>query len=187
MRWPKTLRNAELQRYGWLALSSLDCRAEDLVRFIVEQKKILEAFCFKDDGILKQKMTFTYRIYYEDTDAGGVVYYANYLKFFERARTDFLRQKGISQSELAKNEGLIFVVRRCEIDYVLAAKLDDEVEVSVAIKERRAASLVMTQEMKNASRVLSRLQVEVACIDATTFKPKKIPQHLLQKLENDAR
>ena len=132
-------------------------------------------------------MNFTYRIYYEDTDAGGVVYYANYLKFFERARTDFLRQKRISQSELAKSAGLVFVVRRCEIDYISAAKLDDEVEVSVAIKERRAASLVMSQEMKIAARILSRLQVEVACVDAASFKPKKIPQELLQKLENDAR
>ena len=72
-----------------------------------------------------------YRVYYEDTDAGGVVYYANYLKFFERARTDFLRALNISQNELLQSEKLIFVVRRCEIDYVSPAKLDDLVEVYV--------------------------------------------------------
>ena len=68
---------------------------------------------------------FNYRVYYEDTDCGGVVYYANYLKFFERARTDFLRLLGISQSELVTKENLIFVVKRCEIDYIFSAKLDD--------------------------------------------------------------
>ena len=78
---------------------------------------------------------FTYRIYYEDTDAGGVVYYANYLKFFERARTDFLRTLEISQSDLAQKENLVFVVRKCEIDYLTPARLDDLVNVSVKIKE----------------------------------------------------
>jgi tol-pal system-associated acyl-CoA thioesterase len=71
----------------------------------------------------------TYRIYFEDTDAGGVVYYANYLKFFERARTDFLRALNISQSELAAMENLIFVVRKCQIEYISPAKLDDLVKV----------------------------------------------------------
>ena len=73
---------------------------------------------------------FNYRIYFEDTDAGGIVYYANYLKFYERARTDFLRARGISQQKLAKEENIGFVVRRCEIEYISPAILDNEIEVS---------------------------------------------------------
>ena len=119
-----------------------------------------------------------YRIYYEDTDAGGVVYYANYLKFFERARTDFLRHLQVSQSELAQKENLVFVVRRCEIDYFTPARLDDLVEVSVEVKEVRAASIVMFQEIKKSDKILSRLNVEIVCVSADLFKPSKIPQNI---------
>jgi acyl-CoA thioester hydrolase len=121
-------------------------------------------------------MTFTYRIYYEDTDSGGVVYYANYLKFFERARTDFLRALNISQSELAEKEGLVFVVKKCEIEYLSPAKLDNLIEVSVEIKEMRQASISMYQEAKLGDKILSRLNVEIVCVAATNFKPKKIPE-----------
>jgi len=123
-----------------------------------------------------------YRIYYEDTDAGGVVYYANYLKFFERARSDFLRALKISQSDLAQKENLVFVVRKCEIDYVSPAKLDDLVEVSVEIKEIRAASISMFQEIKKSNKTLSRLNVEIVCVCAKSFKPKKIPKNLCDLL-----
>ncbi len=121
---------------------------------------------------------FTYRIYYEDTDAGGVVYYANYLKFFERARTDFLRHLQVSQSELAQKENLVFVVRRCEIDYLTPARLDDLVEVSVEVKEVRAASIVMLQEIKKSDKILSRLNVEIVCVSADRFKPERIPNNI---------
>ena len=119
-----------------------------------------------------------YRIYFEDTDAGGVVYYANYLKFFERARTDFLRALNISQSELAATENLIFVVRKCQINYISPAKLDDLVAVSVAIKEIHAASIVMEQEIKRSDKILSRLNVEIVCVAADNFRPKKIPTNI---------
>ncbi len=127
------------------------------------------------------KMTinnFTYRIYYEDTDAGGVVYYANYLKFFERARTDFLRHLNISQSELAAKENLVFVVRKCQIEYISPAKLDDLVEVSVTVKEIHAASIVMQQEIKRSDKILSSLNVEIVCVAADNFRPKKIPTNI---------
>ena len=88
----------------------------------------------KHRTVLLMLNNFSYRVYYEDTDAGGVVYYANYLKFFERARTDFLRTLGISQSDLATKEGLVFVVRKCVIDYISPAKLDNILEVSVEVK-----------------------------------------------------
>ncbi|MES2961640.1 MAG: tol-pal system-associated acyl-CoA thioesterase [Pseudomonadota bacterium] len=121
---------------------------------------------------------FTYRIYYEDTDAGGVVYYANYLKFFERARTDFLRHLNISQSELAAKENLVFVVRKCQIEYISPAKLDDLVEVSVTVKEIHAASIVMQQEIKRSDKILSSLNVEIVCVAADNFRPKKIPTNI---------
>jgi tol-pal system-associated acyl-CoA thioesterase len=117
-----------------------------------------------------------YRVYFEDTDAGGVVYYANYLKFFERARTDFLRARGIFQSDLAKAQNLAFVVRKCEIEYLSPARLDDLIEVSVLVKEKRAASLKMQQEISRDGKILSRLNVEIVCVSADEFKPKKLPE-----------
>lgn len=125
-----------------------------------------------------QKFVEKYRIYYEDTDAGGVVYYANYLKFFERARTDFLRAKGVSQNDLLARENLAFVVKRCEIDYVRSAKLDDLIEVSVVVAEVRAASVAMLQEIVCDGVVLAKLLVEIVCVDALSFRPKKIPAGL---------
>jgi acyl-CoA thioester hydrolase len=119
---------------------------------------------------------FSYRVYYEDTDAGGVVYYANYLKFFERARTDFLRTLGISQSDLATKEGLVFVVRKCVIDYISPAKLDDVLEVSAEIKNISAATILIQQEATKFGVILSRLEVEIVCVDSINFKPKKIPK-----------
>ncbi len=119
-----------------------------------------------------------YRIYYEDTDAGGVVYYANYLKFFERARTELLRSVGISQSSLLEQEKLAFVVKRCEIDYVSSAKLDDEVEIVTKITEIRPASILMKQDMVKETQTLSSLNVEIVCVDSQNFRPKKIPQNI---------
>jgi acyl-CoA thioester hydrolase len=121
---------------------------------------------------------FSYRIYYEDTDAGGVVYYANYLKFFERARTDFLRTLGLSQSELVAKENLIFVVRKCEIEYLSPAKLDDEIEVDVEVKEVKNVLILMEQKITKSEKILSRLSVEIVCVAADNFKPKKIPENL---------
>lgn len=126
--------------------------------------------------MLKQK--FNYRVYYEDTDAGGVMYYANYLKFFERARTDFLRHLGISQHELIATEKTAFVVRRCELDYLRPAKLDDLTEIAVVVEKISAASIVMVQEMRRDETVLAQLRVEIVCVDVNSFKPKKIVDQL---------
>lgn len=125
-----------------------------------------------------KKNNFIYRIYYEDTDAGGVVYYANYLKFFERARTDFLRALGISQSELSQKENLVFVVRKCEVEYVFPARLDDEIEVSVKVKKISAASISMEQKMTKSEKILSTLNIDLVCVAADNFKPKKIPENI---------
>ena len=121
---------------------------------------------------------FKYRIYFEDTDAGGIVYYANYLKFYERARTDFLRAKGISQQKLAKEEKVGFVVRRCEIEYISPAILDNEIEVSVEIKEFSFTIIKIYQEIKIDKKILSTLNVDLACINLEKLKPQKISQNL---------
>ncbi len=126
--------------------------------------------------------SFEYRVYYEDTDAGGVVYYANYLKFFERARTDFLRQIGISQIELAKNENLLFVVRKCEIEYLSPARLDDLIEVFVEVVEARLVSIIMKQEIRKSDLILSTLTVEIVCVGSDNFKVKKIPDKIREIL-----
>lgn len=128
-----------------------------------------------------------YRIYYEDTDAGGVVYYANYLKFFERARTDFLRSLGLSQFELSQKEKLAFVVRKCEIEYFLPAKLDDLIETSVIVESAKGAIMLMSQEIKKDGLILTQLKVEIVCITSRGFKPRKIPTHLLQLINGQPR
>jgi acyl-CoA thioester hydrolase len=127
----------------------------------------------------KNSEQFNYRIYYEDTDAGGVVYYANYLKFFERARTDFLRSIGISQALLAQMENIIFVVKRCVIEYQYPARLDDEISVSVKIKEIHKVSLTMTQEITKSAQLIAQLEVQIVCLNQQNFKPTRLPQKLI--------
>jgi acyl-CoA thioester hydrolase len=122
---------------------------------------------------------FKYRIYYEDTDAGGVVYYANYLKFFERARTDFLRSLGVNQSELKQKYGVIFVVKECLVKYAQPAKLDDEISVSAQIAKVGKASIIFHQQIcDEKDNSLCSLEAKIACIDAINFKPIKLPQNL---------
>ena len=94
-----------------------------------------------------------YRVYYEDTDAQRVMYYANYLKFAERARTDFLRQLDIGQTDLMEKENLIFVVKKCTIDYIAPALLDDLIEVSVEVKSMSNTSMVLLQTFKKTEKV----------------------------------
>jgi acyl-CoA thioester hydrolase len=117
---------------------------------------------------------FSYRIYYEDTDSGGVVYYANYLKFFERARTDFLREIGINQSELMLKENKCFVVRKCEIEYISPAKLDDLIEVELEIEKINAATIIMNQKITYDNKLLTKLRVELAYVNSNDFKPCRI-------------
>lgn len=125
--------------------------------------------------------TSKFRIYYEDTDAGGVVYYANYLKIFERARTEVLRDLDISQIELLEKENLIFVVTNCNIAYKKGAKLDDLVEIKTKIQKIGASSITMYQEMFLNTTLLNILEVKIACVDATQKKPSRIPTEIKNK------
>ncbi|MBM4190302.1 MAG: tol-pal system-associated acyl-CoA thioesterase [Betaproteobacteria bacterium] len=125
------------------------------------------------------------RVYWEDTDAGGVVYYANYLKFLERARSEWLRTLGIHQRELATQEDVLFVVRRVEVDYLKPARFEDALAVQSRITEMGRASLTMAQQIRRGDEVLLSAQVKLACVSASAMRPAKIPPYLLVKL-NDA-
>lgn len=125
------------------------------------------------------KFIWPIRIYYEDTDAGGVVFYANYLKFLERARTELLRAKGIEQTDLKSKEQIIFVVRSVSIDYLKSALFDDLLEVSTEIKQLKKASLIFEQTVSRDETVLCKAEVCVACVDSQTLRPKLIPDDLI--------
>ena len=122
------------------------------------------------------------RVYWEDTDAGGVVYYANYLKFMERARSEWLRAFGFEQDVLRDEAGVVFVVRRVEIDYLSPARFNEQLEVSVRLHEMGRVSLNVKQELMRGSDCLARTEVTLACVDAVRFKPVKIPEPLIQAL-----
>jgi acyl-CoA thioester hydrolase len=124
---------------------------------------------------------FPIRIYWEDTDAGGVVYHARYLHFLERARTEWLRAAGIGQSELKAGDGVVFVVHAMDIRFNAPARLDDLLTATVAPVERRSASFVVAQTLKREpeARLLVEARVRVACLDAAAFRPRPIPEHLL--------
>jgi len=122
------------------------------------------------------------RVYYEDTDAGGVVYYANYLKFFERARTEWLRSLGLNQDKLTREEGLIFVVRRALLDFVRPARLDDMLEVTVEPLKLAHVYVDLAQEASCGAQVLARAQIRVACLTQRSFKPAPLPQSLRESI-----
>lgn len=124
------------------------------------------------------------RVYYEDTDAGGVVYHANYLRFAERGRTEYLRDVGVSQSELSDSEGVFFVVRRSIIDFRLPARLDDALEIVTRIAGTKGASFEVAQEIRKAGAdgYLVRVDSTIACLD-TKGRPVRVPQSVRAKLD----
>lgn len=125
--------------------------------------------------------TWPVRVYWEDTDAGGVVYYANYLKFMERARSEWLRTLGIDQAALAASDDLLFVVRRVEADYLRPARFDDALVVHCRIAETGRASLEMVQHILRDDTVLLTARVKLACVSAQALKPRKIPEWIVEK------
>ena len=128
---------------------------------------------------LEKMHHFPIRVYYEDTDAGGIVYYTNYLKFFERARTEWLREIGINQ-EMFLQQKLGFVVRKVEMDNVASAKLDDLLEVSSTIATLKRVSVVFQQQITNqAKQVLCTANIRIACVDFSQNKPCAIPKLIL--------
>jgi acyl-CoA thioester hydrolase len=122
------------------------------------------------------------RVYYEDTDAGGVVYHSNYLNFFERGRTEYLRQGGFSQ-QLLLAENLAFVVTKAEIEYKIPAKLDDLLCVETKVLELKRASIVFEQYLWRDEILLSRAIVTVAAVNLAKMKPVAVPQNIKEKLQ----
>jgi acyl-CoA thioester hydrolase len=127
--------------------------------------------------------TWPIRVYWEDTDAGGVVYHASYLRFLERARTEWLRARGVDQTRVRDEDGVVFVVRDMAIDFLAPARLDDELDVTLETAETRSASMTFSQRIvRRADGVaLVHARVRAACIDAATFKPQRIPNHLFKE------
>lgn len=124
------------------------------------------------------------RVYYEDTDSGGVVYYANYLKFIERGRSEFLRELGFEQDNLVETCNIIFAVRSVNADYHSPAKFNDLLNVQTLIKKVGRASLIFSQKimLKGENKVLFNAQITVACLYADSFKPCGIPSIILEQI-----
>ncbi len=127
---------------------------------------------------------FPVRVYYEDTDAGGIVYYANYLRFFERARTEWLRALGATHARLEAEDGLIFVVRDLAVEYLRSARLDDQLIIDVRVAEARRASLTLVQSARVAGtdEILANARVRVATLRRGATRPAAMPDWLLQEL-----
>jgi acyl-CoA thioester hydrolase len=133
------------------------------------------------------------RVYWEDTDGGAVVYYANYLHYLERARTEWLRARGHSQHELARRDGLLFVVVSVQVDYRSPARLDDELEITCEALAEGAASVRFEQRIyrraagaASVRALLVEAGVRVACVDARSMRPRRLPQFLLDAVQSEA-
>jgi acyl-CoA thioester hydrolase len=122
------------------------------------------------------------RVYWEDTDAGGIVFYANYLKFFERARTEWLRALGVQQQAMRERTGAIFVVTHTSTHYRAPARLDDALEVTVAVQHAGRASLQVAQQAWRGTTLLAEGEVRIGCVEAATLKPCRIPADVLELL-----
>jgi acyl-CoA thioester hydrolase len=134
------------------------------------------------DGIVADgAYLFPVRVYYEDTDAAGLVYYANYLKFAERARTEMLRRLGVEQERLRAETGVVFVVRRCAADYLLPARLDDDLVVVTRLKALGGASLDLDQDVRRGDALLVRLVFQIACL-GQNGRPQRLPPVLRSAL-----
>lgn len=133
--------------------------------------------------------TFPIRVYWEDTDAGGIVFYANYLKFFERARTEWLRNLGVEQQKLRDEVGGMFVVTHAEINYLQPARLDDVMEVTAVLESAGRASMTIAQQAflkpvssDQAPQLLCEGSIRIGWVDSTTLRPARIPKSILETL-----
>ncbi len=126
---------------------------------------------------------FPVRVFWEDTDAAGIVYYANYLRFLERGRSDLVRGAGIGQAALLDRDGVMFPVRRCEIDYLQPARLDDEIEVRTRINKIGGASMDMDQDIHRGEEALVRAKIRLACV-GRDGKPRRLPANVRAALSD---
>lgn len=125
------------------------------------------------------------RVYYEDTDAAGVVYYANYLKFMERARTEWLRNIGFEQDKLNKEKNILFAVRNVTIDYKKPAYFNEMLSVRSKLVDQRSASLIFHQSIFNADNMeLCEAEIKIACLNSISMKPEPIPKTILMEMDH---
>ncbi len=122
------------------------------------------------------------RVYYEDTDAGGIVYYANYLRFFERARTEYLRELGVDHADLKANYGLIFAVRSCSVDYQAPARLDDWLDIVTSMTALGASRLDMRQDIRHEERIITTAQITVVAV-GLDGRAKRLPEPLRKLIQ----
>jgi acyl-CoA thioester hydrolase len=136
------------------------------------------------DETTSDEFVWPVRVYYEDTDAGGVVYYANYLKYMERARTEWLRHLGFEQDQLRKEHGTLFAVSQLELVYHHPSYFNELLEVSAKVSRRGKASLVFYQEVRRQQdhRVLCSGHIKIACLDHRAMRPTPIPKPVLQEI-----
>ena len=125
-----------------------------------------------------QEFSWRARVYWEDTDGGGVVYYANYLKFMERARTEWLRSMGHSQSELAAQHGYVFAVAEVKVNYRKPARLDDDLRITVVPMPEGRASIRFAQQIWRGDELLTEGDIRVACVDAKSFRARRLPDFI---------
>lgn len=125
--------------------------------------------------------SFPVRVYYEDTDMGGIVYYANYLRFIERARSDWVRSLGIDQNAMREKDGIVFAVRRVEADYLLPAKFDDDLLVRTRLTAITGARLTMAQEVLRDDALLFRAEVTVVCV-GEGGAPARLPANIRRQI-----
>lgn len=128
------------------------------------------------------KYSHQFRVYYEDTDAGGVVYHANYLNFFERTRTEWLRSKGLQQSVMREQANVILAIRNMNIDFVLPARLDDLLTVSTEVMSHSKISMQVAQEMYVGPVLVAKATVQIVSLNAEKFKPMRFPVEYLEEL-----
>ena len=129
-----------------------------------------------------QQFNWPVRVYHEDTDGAGVVYYANYLRYFERARTEWLRALGFEQPELAVQHQVVFVVRSINVEYLLPARFNDALKISVELDNAGASQITMTQRVFRGDEVLVEARVRLACINQADMKPVRMPKPLSAKI-----
>lgn len=125
--------------------------------------------------------TFPVRVYYEDTDMGGIVYYANYLRYIERARSDWVRSLGVDQNAMREEDGVVFVVRRVEADYLKPAKFDDELLVRTVVKAVTGVRLIMSQEVIRGDDLLFQAEVTVVCV-GEGGAPARLPANIRRRI-----
>ena len=123
------------------------------------------------------------RVYYEDTDAGGVVYYANYLRFMERARTEWLRNLGFEQDELSTKDGVVFAVRSASLEFVKAARFNEQLRVTAEVIKQGKASVTFKQTITREDDLVCSGEIKLACVDAEKFLPKAIPRAIADKID----